>query len=224
MGFSKNRNQFSSLEILNDSDNECDESSDEIEEKIEGYQNFIKEQYEILRKEIDSNEHLTKNIWKRFLSSMNRVYTLINEIIVLMKRNDVENSSKKIYDLDQKLNKFYQLIDKYEETICSVEGFRRLNHENFLEEVDLYFNLFIVNKDVSYILCALENSSMDMLNVVDYIFFKEDRINKRKRYETYLCVLHENVELIGDEDMDRLREICKRDNLIEKYFDKLFRE
>lgn len=224
MGFSKNRNQFASLEILQEEDIESNASSDEIEEKIEEYQSFTKEQYEILKKEIDSNEHLTKNILKRFISSMNHVYTLINELIILMESNHIENSSKKIYELDQKLNKFYQLIDKYQETICSVEGFRRLNHNDFLENVDLYFNLFIVNKEVSYILCALENSSMDMLDVVDYIFFKEERINQRKRYQTYLCVVYENVELIRDEDMDRLREICKRDIFIEKYFHKLFRE
>ena len=160
---------------------------------------------------------------------MDYSYDLINEITILLERNKIESKNKMIFDLDQKLNSFYHLMDKYRDDICCEEGFRRLDKigtDNFLREVDMYYNMFICSKSIRYIYCAIEFSSMEMLETVDRVFYKGESSNERMRYETYLDILHllqrKDGRTLCEKDIKILGKICQRDKNILNYFEELF--
>lgn len=203
-----------------------DEEESELERKIVAYHVFVREQRSLLQKDIQNNINLTKNIIRIFLSTLDQCYDMINEMRDLMRHEGIEEKERKIFELDEKLNPIYVLMDKYRDSICSEEGMRRLNRLDFLNEVDIYYNLFICTGCPRYILCGLEYSSMEMLNVVDFIFFKEKRKNEMKRYKTYLLILcqkkRKDPNLLTDKDMKTLSRICSRDEEIKKEFRRLF--
>lgn len=242
----KNKNHFTALssidpdQISNDDeleerdnidsdgeqDEERDEEQDELESKIIEYHSFLKEQMRSLEKEIQSNINLSKNIIKLFLSILDHSYDLINEITLLMKREDVEDRSQKIFDLEQKTNPIYKWMDKYRDTICSDDGLKRMNRLDFLNEVDIYYNMFICTGCPRYILCALEYSPWEMLNRVDLVFFKTGRKNEMKRYQTYLSILcvkrRKNPNLLSDRDIRCLYKICTKNKEMENEYNNLF--
>jgi hypothetical protein len=264
MGKNKKKNLFSDLAFLSQEDidiqgeqegeqegeeeekqegeQEGEQEEDDVEElenKIEEYNYFLRERFPILKKETNGNEKLSKNMIKIFFSIMDYSYDLINEITILLERNNIENRQKMIFDLDQKLNSFYKLMDKYRDDICCEEGFRRLyktgtdktgtdktGTDNFLSEVDVYYNMFICSKCIRYIYCALEFSSMEMLEAVDRVFYKGNRTNERMRYETYLYILYllrrKDGRDLCEKDIKILRKICQRDKNILNYFEELF--
>jgi hypothetical protein len=203
-----------------------DDLSRELESKILSYHQFIKKEMIILEKEIQSNSHLSKNIIKLFLSILDHCYDLINEITILMKREGIEDRSQKIFDLDQKLNPIYKAIDKYRETLCSEEGMRRLNHLDFLNEVDIYYNLFICTGCPKYILSGLEFSSWETLQIVDCVFYKTGKRNERRRFQTYLSILRikhrKNPNLLSERDIRSLATICGKKKEMENEYKKLF--
>ena len=236
----KNRNQFSALSIEipdeyieNQEDRDSSEdgkreedSNEDLESKILSYDQFIKKEMSLLQKDIQSNVHLSKNTIKLFLSILDHCYDLINEITILMKREGIEDRSQKIFDLDQKLNPIYKAIDKYRETICSEEGMRRLNRLDFLDEVDIYYNLFICTGCPKYILSGLEFSSLGTLQIVDYVFYKTGKRNERRRFQTYLSILcmkqKKNPDLLSERDIRSLTRICGKNKELENEYKKLF--
>lgn len=226
------KNQFYSLAYdSHKSDEESyEESSDwnELEEKIKEYQEYIHQQTSHLNKEIQSNSSLTKYIIKLFLSILDHAYDLINEITILMKREGLSNIHSKTYDLDQKLNPIYLLMDKFRNTICSEDGIKRLNRQDFLNEVDIYYNMFICTGNVDYLICSLEYGNEEVMNIVDFIFYKNNKVNKRKRYESYLWILKikekHHPGFLSQDNWNRLRKICKLNLDMEKYFIEIFDE
>lgn len=190
----KNRkNQFNGLPRMDGSEEETDEdilneSEDELQTKIKEYHNFLNEEQVKLKKEIQNNPTLTKNIIKIFLSILDHSYDLIGEISTLLEENN-DKSSDHIYVLDQKLNPVYKMMDKYRDVICSEDGWRRMNRLDFLNEVDIYYNMFVCSQSLKYISFALKNSPQDMLNIVDVMFYKDGRENRRTRYETYMIAM-----------------------------------
>lgn len=207
-------------------DGDEDEEDDELESKIIEYHSFLKEQMRSLEKEIQSNVNLSKNIIKLFLSILDHSYDLINEITILMRREDVEDGPQKIFDLEQKTNPIYKWMDKYRDTICSDDGLKRMNRLDFLNEVDIYYNMFICTGCPRYILCALEYSPWEMLNRVDFVFFTTERKNEMKRYQTYLSILcvkrKKNPNLLNDRDIRYLYKICGKNKEMENEYKNLF--
>ena len=234
----KNKNHFTALSSIDpdqisddnqdeESDEESDEErEDELESKIIEYHRFLREQMEPFEREIQSNTNLSKNIIKIFLSILDHSYDLINEIILLMKREDVEDRPQKIFDLEQKTNPIYKWMDKYRDMICSEDGLKRMNRLEFLNEVDIYYNMFICSGCPRYILCALEYSPWEMLNRVDFVFFKTGRKNEMKRYQTYLSILcvkqKKNPNLLNDRDIRYLYKICAKNKELENEYKNLF--
>ena len=219
-----NEDEIPSLE--NDEEITSDEEA-EIEICRLEYNEFLDEYYSKLKREIESNENLSKNIIKLFLHIVSKSYDLINTMIVCLRKYRIENANQQIFEMDQKLNRFYKLMDKYRTAICSESGFSRMNRMDFLNEVDVYYNMFICTKNISYLFCALEYSPLDMLEIVDYMFFNDKQVNKRHRYETYLWILFEKqkttgVKLMNEDDISRLYIICNRDSRFEKMFKELF--
>jgi hypothetical protein len=203
-----------------------EEGGDQLESKILSYHQLIKKEMPLLSKEIQSNSNLTKNTIKLFLSILDRCYDLINEITILMKREGIEDRSQKIFDLDKKLNPIYIIIDKYREHICSEVGVRRLNRLDFLNEVDIYYNLFICTGCPKYILSALEFSSWETLQIVDYLFYKTGKRNERRRFQTYLsilCIKQKKIpDLLSERDIRSLTRICGKNKIMENEYKKLF--
>jgi len=224
-------NHFSLLEDTSPIEEEDDCVSNQ---DIDEFNHFLDEQQSKLYKETQSNPTLTKNIIKTFLSILDHSYDLLDRI----KESNIDeesddasvNISEKIHNLDQRLNNFYKIMDKYRDTICSEDGWRRMNRLDFLYEVDIYYNMFICCKSPRYILCALEHSPIDMLMTVDVMFYKDGRKNSKKRYETYFKLLKnlssksgdkQKKEELSERDKTLLRKICKRDIQLQKELDKL---
>jgi hypothetical protein len=238
----KNKNQYSALNLedenilddevnsdeSNSEESSCSDSGEELEFKIIEYHRFLKEQMNLLEKDIQSNSNLSKNTIKLFLSILDYCYDLIQEIMNLMKREDIKDVSQKIYDLDQKLNPIYNSMDKYRNTICSEEGMKRMNRLDFLNEVDIYYNLFISTLCPKYILTALEFSSWETLSIVDCVYYKSGKRNEKKRFETYLSILHIKQkmipELLSNGDYKRLDHICGKNQEMKNEYAKLFQD
>jgi hypothetical protein len=208
------------------------DGEDDINVKIQTYEESLERNLIKLKKKIDKSKDMNKDIIELFLLTLDDSYDHINEISTLCKRELVKDVGQKIYNLDKKLDRVYQMMDKYRDSICTPEGFRKLNRFDFLYEVDIYYNLFLCNlsksKEISpveYILCGLEYSSVDMLAMIDVVFYKDGHENERKRYETYLSILSKLKSIqLNQSQKDRLVNICRKNNQMLKYHEKLFKD
>ena len=64
------------------------------------------------------------------------------------------------------------MLDKYRNYLCNKETMDILNRNDFLFDVDVYYNLYVVTKYIGYITFIMEASSKEMLDVVDVMYFR----------------------------------------------------
>ena len=92
--------------------------------------------------------------------------------------------------MDKKTNILYSLMDKkYRENICTLDAMNALNSCDFLMNIDLYYNFWSITKCKDYIEFVIKNASEDMNKIVDIMYFKDDSVNRKPRYEIYKEIL-----------------------------------
>jgi hypothetical protein len=154
------------------------------------YKDYMKDCLDKLTEIFETQEHLDKKICKTFLSMLDEGYDKINALTEMMEYEVVEDPESITTQMDKENNRLYLLMDqKFRDELCSEEGYRLLNRKNYLEWVDVYYNLFCLTHHREYLFTALEYGDLDALFQIDLFMQKNGKNNKNPRYFTYLEIL-----------------------------------
>jgi hypothetical protein len=194
--------------------------SKEITKDIQEYYQFIQESKERMEK-CWSEKYLSKNTIYLLFDILNDAYGYINYIKESFLYEDFYNAEEVLKMVDE-LDYFYKQMDKYRKFICSEDGFNAVNEIGDLLDIDFYYNMCIVNKNLDYLLTGLECSPDQLLNSVDIIYSKNDEINRKKRYQTYFQLLHQVFvkypQRLTSDFKNNMYRICNgQDNLIKEF-------
>lgn len=179
-----NANPFEALE---------DDSNKTIFDKddcLEQHKNEMNEKYDLFLIHVSSREFLTKSTIYKFITIISECYFKINQTISFLEEEGLDTDPQLVFDLDKETNRFYRLMDqKYQTCICTEEALNIFNQNDFLLDVDVYYNFWAVSKNKCYIDFILNQSSIEMLKIVDIIYFKDDNVNRKSREKIYKEIL-----------------------------------
>jgi hypothetical protein len=200
-----------------------DPQEDVIQKELQEYKEFIE----------NSKSRLEPFLKERYLSQqfiiilfdiLNDGYGFIN--YVQQNYNDLEEIQKWVYEMVDQLDYFYHKMNRFQEFLCSEDGFNAIREYGDLEDIDFYYNMAIVNKCVDYLYVSLECSTDSFLNQVDKIYSQE--INRKKRYLTYFDLLffvfRKKPLLFDTKNKNNLYRICQNDPKLLKEFKELTRK
>jgi len=175
-----NSNPFEALE-----DDSNKTIFDKDEHKVE-----MNEKYDLFLKHVLSREFLTKSTLYKFITIIWECSFKINQTISLLEEEGLDTDPQLVFDLDKETNRFYRLMDqKYQSYLCTEEAFNIFNQNDFLSDIDVYYNFWAVSKNKCYIDFILNQSSNEMLKIVDIIYFKDDNVNRKSREKIYKEIL-----------------------------------
>ena len=198
----------------------------------EYYIKQIKESYTELFNYIDDKPLFDKDFGNKIFNLIKTYYDLINELEDIMDYEDYSEKDSILKELNRGCKPLYILLDRYySDILLSRKGFQVLEDTTLLEYLDLYYNLYVHTKNMSYLLLAFKYSSNELLESIDEfdrLHSKYEEYINKKRYENYLETIYRMYKKDDILDLDaliligKLKKICEKNSDIETYFRRIF--
>jgi len=171
-----------------------EESSDQIsfdrDNCLQEHKNEMRQKYELFSKHVSDREYLTKSTINRFLEIILDCSLKINQNISVIEEEGLDSDPMLYFEMDRETNQFYKLMDqKYQKSICTMDAMSAFHRYDFLLDIDVYYNFWAVTKNKEYISFIFNQSSKEMLGIVDLIYFKDDKVNRKSRDKIYKEIL-----------------------------------
>jgi hypothetical protein len=195
--------------------------SSELLEEIKQFNEWILEQknrFDPFLKE----KYLSKHLIETLFDILNDSYGFIN--FVKENYDYEEEINKIIQNMVNQLDYFYHKMNRYQNFICSEDGFNAISEYGQLDDIDFYYNMAIINKNIDYLLSSLECSSDFILKQVDIIYRYDGEQNRKKRYQTYFSLLtniFQRKPELFHKNKNNLYRICQGDDIMIKEFKNL---
>lgn len=181
---------------------------------IDEIKSSITKTYESLLEEIDVKTNLITFV--DFLTYLN---DKIDELENYADEDVIQNVYKKV-------KKIYETLStKHFEILITKKGFKMLRE--YLEDNDIYYNLYVYTNKIEYIACSLKFSSIELLKQEDEVIDSKSKYKGKQRYEQYLMILHFKLsgKRFNYDSMVKileLQEICKKDIDLEDFYNEIF--